>query len=501
MRRSQTFRWISQLFFIATIALIGCGDSSNNAQMIGPDTEAPISAYRLAKPGDLPATAFMANVVVQVTHPDGAPATGLEITFSQSVAGRVPGVAWTGTTDTEGQAEVAIEVSPEQFSKTGATGYYTARAVNPQTGQTMERWHSIPVNSGENVLSLAIGGKVKVHPRGTRFNIMTRNLYWGADIKRILAPSDPSVPLPVVVAQAWQMAQHNNFPERARAIADEIAAARPHLVGLQECTLFRMQTPGDVLAGNPVPATEVVLDFLQILLDELEARGLSYQAAAISQGADFEVPIFTGPDAPLSDIRLTNLDVILARSGVQIQSVVTKQYDVKVPISIGGIPTSIPRAWASVEATVASRTVRFFTTHLETSGAGPIQRLQAGELLQVIAAESLPVIVAGDFNSDAYSTTTDTYAELIDAGLVDVLAQLYPDRVTFTASLGDEDLLLPDRINRRIDHVFIREGDGFAPIQADVVGEEEADRTPSGLWPSDHAGVTASVRLPAQKPF
>ena len=76
-----------------------------------------------------------------------------------------------------------------------------------------------------------------------------------------------------------------------------------------------------------------------------------------------------------------------------------------------------------------------------------------------------------------------------------------PRTALIVGDLGDEDLLLPDRLNRRIDHVFIREGDGFAPIQADVVGEEEADRTPSGLWPSDHAGVTASVRLSAPRPF
>jgi hypothetical protein len=30
-------------------------------------------------------------------------------------------------------------------------------------------------------------------------------------------------------------------------------------------------------------------------------------------------------------------------------------------------------------------------------------------------------------------------------------------------------------------------------LDADVVGEELSDRTPSGLWSSDHAGVVAAL--------
>jgi hypothetical protein len=37
---------------------------------------------------------------------------------------------------------------------------------------------------------------------------------------------------------------------------------------------------------------------------------------------------------------------------------------------------------------------------------------------------------------------------------------------------------------------------GFDTVDADVVGEESTDRTPSGLWPSDHAGVVATLALP-----
>jgi hypothetical protein len=35
----------------------------------------------------------------------------------------------------------------------------------------------------------------------------------------------------------------------------------------------------------------------------------------------------------------------------------------------------------------------------------------------------------------------------------------------------------------------------FQAQAADRVGEEPADKTPSGLWPSDHAGVVARMHF------
>jgi hypothetical protein len=58
-----------------------------------------------------------------------------------------------------------------------------------------------------------------------------------------------------------------------------------------------------------------------------------------------------------------------------------------------------------------------------------------------------------------------------------------------------EDLLNPLNLaSERIDLVLFR-GD-FGVMAADILGEDPADRTESGLWPSDHAGVAATLRLP-----
>jgi hypothetical protein len=48
-------------------------------------------------------------------------------------------------------------------------------------------------------------------------------------------------------------------------------------------------------------------------------------------------------------------------------------------------------------------------------------------------------------------------------------------------------------VTRRLDLGLVR--DGFCALDADVVGEELTDSTPSGLWPSDHAGVVATLRV------
>jgi hypothetical protein len=37
---------------------------------------------------------------------------------------------------------------------------------------------------------------------------------------------------------------------------------------------------------------------------------------------------------------------------------------------------------------------------------------------------------------------------------------------------------------------------GFTVREAAVVGDQVENRTPSGFWPSDHAGVVATLKLP-----
>ena len=73
---------------------------------------------------------------------------------------------------------------------------------------------------------------------------MTRNVYLGAPIGPVLGAGSLAE-VPGLVSQMWATVQANDFPARAQALADEIAAAQPELVGLQEVSMYRIQFPGD----------------------------------------------------------------------------------------------------------------------------------------------------------------------------------------------------------------------------------------------------------------
>jgi hypothetical protein len=328
---------------------------------------------------------------------------------------------------------------------------------------------------------------------------MDWNIYVGANIDAILAV--PPEQIPFAVAQAWADVQSTNFPERAEAIADRVAAERPHLIGLQEVSLFRTQSPGDFLIGNPTPATDVALDFLEVLMDALAARGLDYAPVAITTNFDLEVPIFTG--VGLDDIRLTDHDVILARSDVSVTNVREENFATNLQVPLGGQVLTLLRGWNSVDATIGRRTIRFVNTHLEPPEIAPaVQVAQGQELIAALADGELPTVLVGDLNSAADGSSTPTIFDFLDAGFLDAWTQGRPRGDGFTCC---QDPLLQNAVSelvKRIDYVLVRDAFRTGPIVGAVeigrLGAEPADKTPSGLWPSDHAGLAARFQLPLQ---
>jgi endonuclease/exonuclease/phosphatase family metal-dependent hydrolase len=325
--------------------------------------------------------------------------------------------------------------------------------------------------------------------------VMTRNLYIGSDLDPLLAVSSLGE-VPDAAAEVWADVVATDFTERAEAIADEIAAARPHLVGLQEVSMFRRQSPGDFLIGNLIRASQVELDYLETLLAALEARGLSYRPVAISVGTDLEGPLRVAGSGFTDDLRLTDREVILARSDVSVVDIREENYSVTQPVSPGGGPLSIDlvKGWTSVVATVEGFSFRFVSTHLEIERFDPsVQVAQGDELLDALAGENLPIVLVGDFNS-APGGSTPTYGNLIAAG--------FQDGWDLGGSGGEgltccqrADLREPvSSLTARIDLVLLR--GALQALAAEVVGDEPAARTSSGLWPSDHAGVVAVLRAP-----
>lgn len=318
--------------------------------------------------------------------------------------------------------------------------------------------------------------------------VMTQNLYLGADIDPVLNAPSPNE-APIRVAQAWSAILATRFPERAGALAGRIAAVRPHLVGIQEVALFRIRPPGDLGVGCPAPAREVAFDYLSALLSELKARGLAYRAVAVCAGVDVELPSATG-----DRIRMTDQNAILARADVETSSPQTGNFALNLTASVGGpegLPLTLLRGWASVEATVSGRTLRFVNTHLEREAFPAVQLAQTDELLKTLDGLTLPVVLVGDFNSASDGGATPAYERLIGASFADAWGL----REAGFTCCQESDLLNPtSRLNRRIDLILVR--GGLSVADARIVGDDPADRTPSGLWPSDHAGVVARLRFP-----
>ena len=96
------------------------------------------------------------------------------------------------------------------------------------------------------------------------------------------------------------------------------------------------------------------MDFLQILMDSFQADGLDYQVAAQIQNIDVEMPMFT--DTGIVNVRLTDYDVLLARSDVVVSRPMSASYTNTLTIEM--LALEIKRGYAAVDATVAGATYR-----------------------------------------------------------------------------------------------------------------------------------------------
>ncbi|MFQ5709584.1 MAG: endonuclease/exonuclease/phosphatase family protein [bacterium] len=323
--------------------------------------------------------------------------------------------------------------------------------------------------------------------------VMTRNIYVGTNVDIVLSAGSPEQ-VPGLVAEAFQVLLSTNFPERAQALAKEIARSRPHLVGLQEVSLLRLQSPGDAIVGGKTPAEDVLFDYLAILLDALRSRGLHYKIAGKIRNADVEVPMVVSLD-PLAfdDVRLTDFDVVLARNDVGIARVTEQNYQAKLTIPNLGI--TIPRGFVAVDARVGKKTYRFANTHLEPAVLA-VKSAQAQELAAALENDTLPVILVGDLNTEALTGAVYQFFEsqgYVDAWTQNIAAR---NRPGFTCCHDSDLRNTAVDLDERIDLVFVRNQGGTGPVFAFTVGDKLRDRTPSGLWPSDHAGVVAKLRIP-----
>jgi hypothetical protein len=108
--------------------------------------------------------------------------------------------------------------------------------------------------------------------------------------------------------------------------------------------------------------------------------------------------------------------------------------------------------------------------------------------------------MAGDFSIPADSgldPSFPAYQAIINAGFSDAWRVKRAPDPGFTAHQAENLLNPTSELSQRIDLVLFRGGFGVADIN--LIGNLPTDRTSSGLWPSDHAGVAAVLRLPSRQ--
>jgi endonuclease/exonuclease/phosphatase family metal-dependent hydrolase len=324
--------------------------------------------------------------------------------------------------------------------------------------------------------------------------VMTRNLYFGSTADAVTgATSFPA--LVAAAAQVYNEIAATKPAERAAAVAREISRNNVDLAGFQEAGLIRkgpLQLP-----PNPatfLPATTVVSDQLQLILDELDRLGERYKVVAIVPGFDAQLPTTLGHDA-----RLTTRIAIIARAGrsseLKLSNVQVQGYLNNSALSTVGGPLPDTRGWASVDVETGGRKFRFATTHLDTTNPA-IQIKQAHEMIGGAGATDLPIVFVGDFNAAANSgmdPTFPTYQKFINAGFAEAWpARRAPDPGLTCCQASN--LLNPaSQLSTRVDLVLTKGNIQVVDIKR--VGENPGDRTASGLWPSDHAGVIATLKI------
>lgn len=341
-----------------------------------------------------------------------------------------------------------------------------------------------------------------------KVKVLTWNVYIGFDIFALLQSENLEQDIVLALLQLLQ----NDFPSRAQAMAKKLIFNPPDLIAFQE--VWRAEIPFIPLPPKIPNPTPVIVDYLEIL--EIVLASLGYVKVAENELTDIPIDFGTGT------LKILDRDVIFAKSDITIISTNSLSY-VNAFKTILPFPppngTTIESKRGLVEAVIEKEgfEYRFVNTHLEIENlpavnftpSGPVlssdpaQVLQARELVSYLEDETLPIILAGDFNA----LPGDEVSAILDvAGLTD----MFPRRIFGRRDPGDTccqsaNLLNPfSLLDQRIDYIRVRNDNGELPftlavtLVARVIGDRIRDKTNTDppIWPSDHGGLRMTLVIP-----
>ena len=379
-----------------------------------------------------------------------------------------------------------------------------------------------------------------------RITVMSRNIYLGADVGVALE----LIPnFPKAAQFMWDQVKKTDFATRAPKLARESAQDRPEIIGVQEATIWYCKKD---LFSDKVE----VFNFLDQFIAATKASGVGYSLATangveafnpgysiaaipyVTKVRDPEVfnPIF-GQDT--ASCGFTIGDALLVRDDVKdrIIQVGNTEYDATYSI----VPTlmTIYRGYTWADFKVQDSVVRLITTHLESiwdENKVPNSALQAQQLVADLKNAKMPIVIMGDFNADyrdprpqgepnpgeqpVASETCPTpggakcnaYSTMIEAGFENASPDAKnPRYFTWGASAllngPDKKRVLDAKksgnqygFTDRLDYIFTK--NVYATVSSKIIGNVWPDG--SGVWdcgkdkcfPSDHAGVVATIELP-----
>ena len=317
--------------------------------------------------------------------------------------------------------------------------------------------------------------------------VLTRNMYIGANVDRVIAAlagisgEDPVAALQAVLEEFVA----TDFPARLNAMAAEIAHYRPHVVGLQEVSGVSVNLPPEF----GIPSFQA--EFQAGLQQALAVRGLSYRVVS---NLNFQLAVLGGA------ITLRDSELLLVASSLPILESAGASF------SCGALCTPIPglgtikRGWVRAETEIGNRRITFVSTHLESGkqSSDVAMRLgQATELMGTLAGRAGPVVLMGDLNDTPGSSMHEL---LTGSGFVDLWASLRGSEPGFTCCHASN--LQSGSFDHRIDYIMLRGGflDGTGRVipgaRVEVFGESPASTVQGAfgtIWPSDHGGVVATL--------